>query len=78
MGFNIKPGMSIWNNTTKRYKKEYHIYVAKMEQLKFENDRKLAQQNKKRIFNKPLKGLNKNANVEEKKWYSWMEKWILE
>jgi len=71
MGFDIRPGMSIWNNTTKRYKKEYYIYAAKMEKLKFENDRKILQK-EKRFRERSFESLGKNASVEEKKWYGWM------
>lgn len=74
MGFNIRPGMSIWNSMSEKYKKEYYIYAAKMEKLKFENDRKIMQKEKNLRFKRTaLKGFNKNASTEEKKWFSWME-----
>ena len=64
MGFDIKPGMSCWNSMGERYKKEYHIYAAKMEKRKFENDRKMRQ--KKKI--KPLSFSEKNQRKIEKIW----------
>ena len=74
MGFNTRPGMTTWNSTSEKYKKEYHIYTAKMEKLKFENDRKIMKKEKKRILeNKIFNSLNKNASIKEKKWFSWME-----
>lgn len=75
MGFNIRPGMSIWNSTTKDYKKEYYIYAAKMEKLKFENDRKIMQKEEKEEKEKQnaLVGLNKGSSSTEKNWYGWME-----
>ena len=72
MGFGIRPGMSCWNEMDEKYKKEYHIFAAKAERKKFENDRKLRQKNiprRKKIF----AGLNKNANITEKNWFAWME-----
>ena len=73
MGFDIKPGMSCWNSMDKKYKKEYHIYAAKMERRKFENDRKLKQKRIEIIENKKLIGLSKKASIKEKTWFSWME-----
>lgn len=74
MGFDIRPGMSTWNSMSEKYKKEYHIYAAKMEKLKFENDRKIMQKEKMQRFReRSFEGLNKNAKIEEKKWYGWME-----
>jgi len=74
MGFDIRPGMTLWNNTTARYKKEYYIYAAKMEKRKFENDRKLREKEKiQRFKDKSFEGyLNKKATMEEKKWFGWM------
>ena len=70
--FRIRPGMSCWNEMPAQYKKEYKIYIAKMEKRKMENDRKFIQKNiprRKKIF----AGLNKNANITEKNWFAWME-----
>jgi len=73
MGFDIKPGMSCWNSMGERYKKEYHIYAAKMERRKFENDRKIKQKRIEIIENKKLIGLSKKASIKEKTWFNWME-----
>lgn len=71
MGFDIKPGMSTWNNTTSKYKKEYYIYTAKMERRKFENDRKIREKIKLKRSKISI-GLSKKATMEEKKWFGWM------
>jgi len=74
MGFDTKPGMSTWNSMSEKYKKEYHIYAAKMEKRKFENDRKTrVQQKRQRLREKIFEGqLNKSATLEEKQWFAWM------
>ena len=73
MGFNIRPGMSCWQQMPKKYKEEYYVYANRMKKRKEENYREnLKMVNKENDEKHKIKKLSRNASNTEKKWYSWM------